>query len=123
MKQDVKFSFSILKAFGLPPQELALATEYLGEIILAHFLELVEKEASSEEKQVLLRALYQFQKDPEAFSTAVSEVLANNQSLQEKMAKMINGLYQELVDTFLKRASGDERQVFQEWVERPKPGD
>jgi hypothetical protein len=122
MKQDVKFSFSILKAFGLPPQELALATEYLGEIILAHFLELVEEEASSEEKQVLLRSLYQFKKDPEVFSVAVSEVLANNQPLQEKMAEMINGLYQELMDTFIKHASTDERKVFQAWIEKPKAG-
>lgn len=116
MNQDETLSLSILKAFGIPPDKLKIASKHLGETILSNFLNLVDQEASPVEKNVLTAALRQFNDDPKPFTNSVSEVMANNQTLQEKTARMINDLYRDLIRTFTDHASPEERQRFDGYV-------
>jgi len=118
MKRNDIFSFSILKAFGIPPEQLEVATKYLSDVILVSFLRLVEEEGREAERKRLTRALSKFKEKPELFTSALSEVLANNQTLQERAAKMINNLYSQLIETFEEHASPDEKERYREWVSR-----
>lgn len=114
MNRDETLSSSILKAFGIPADRLQLATKHLSKIILANFLSLVETQASRVEREALSSALSRLDDHPNQFSTTVSEVMANNQDLQEKTAQMINDLYKDLIQTFLDHASTEEKQQLKE---------
>jgi hypothetical protein len=121
MDKTSKFSLSILKAFGIPPDKLETATRHLSQIILANFLELVGEKASPQERELLVKSLYQFDTNPDLFSRAVSEVMTNNQELQERTAEMINNLYTELVGTFHAHASPEEEGRFKKWMATEEP--